>query len=187
MTSPKEDQQPMTTREGITCYERDETLCNDRMCLRTGCRLRNERLTSRHADDYEKRIREKVWSSKCLTNGEWVYLVGLFQTARDHENCGDQPSRPDAGGNPPAAVESASSDPPDRREIVARETCSDCGYREPCDEKCPNCNDANEYGDYEGPTCEVCGGTGRFPGRSGNQGQASAEARRARRRPRCVG
>jgi hypothetical protein len=27
--------------------------------------------------------------------------------------------------------------------------------------KCPNCNDANEYGDYEGPTCEVCGGIGR--------------------------
>lgn len=25
---------------------------------------------------------------------------------------------------------------------------------------CPNCNDANKYGDYEGPTCEVCGGTG---------------------------
>ncbi len=31
--------------EGITCYERDETLCEDQMCLRTGCRIRNERLT----------------------------------------------------------------------------------------------------------------------------------------------
>jgi hypothetical protein len=30
--------------EGITCYERDEVLCEDQMCLRVGCRLRNERL-----------------------------------------------------------------------------------------------------------------------------------------------
>lgn len=37
----------MTTREGITCYEQDEILCDDGMCLRTGCRLRNERLASR--------------------------------------------------------------------------------------------------------------------------------------------
>lgn len=29
--------------EGVTCYERDEILCEDQMCLRTGCRLRNER------------------------------------------------------------------------------------------------------------------------------------------------
>lgn len=28
---------------------------------------------------------------------------------------------------------------------------------------CPNCNNANEYGDYEGPTCEVCMGTGHLP------------------------
>lgn len=25
---------------------------------------------------------------------------------------------------------------------------------------CPNCKNANEYGDYEGPTCEVCMGDG---------------------------
>ena len=31
--------------EGMTCYERDEALCEDQMCLRTGCRLRNERLS----------------------------------------------------------------------------------------------------------------------------------------------
>jgi hypothetical protein len=30
--------------EGITCYERDEVLCDDEMCLRVGCRLRNDRL-----------------------------------------------------------------------------------------------------------------------------------------------
>jgi hypothetical protein len=32
--------------EGMTCYERDETLCEDGMCLRTGCRLRNQRLAA---------------------------------------------------------------------------------------------------------------------------------------------
>lgn len=32
--------------EGITCYERDEELCADEMCLRTGCRLRNARLAA---------------------------------------------------------------------------------------------------------------------------------------------
>lgn len=26
---------------------------------------------------------------------------------------------------------------------------------------CPNCHDANSCGDYQGPTCEVCNGTGR--------------------------
>jgi hypothetical protein len=26
--------------------------------------------------------------------------------------------------------------------------------------ECPNCHDANKYGDYEGPTCEVCKGLG---------------------------
>jgi hypothetical protein len=43
------------------------------------------------ADDYEKRIREKVFNSGILTNGEWVYLVGLFQTAREHEDCASGP------------------------------------------------------------------------------------------------
>jgi hypothetical protein len=36
-------------------------------------------------DEYEKRIREKVFASKILTDGEWVYLVGLFGLAKDHE------------------------------------------------------------------------------------------------------
>lgn len=36
-------------------------------------------------DEYERRIREKVWASECLTAGEWVYLVGLFQMAREYE------------------------------------------------------------------------------------------------------
>lgn len=26
--------------------------------------------------------------------------------------------------------------------------------------ECPNCHDANKHGDYEGPTCEVCNGSG---------------------------
>jgi hypothetical protein len=29
--------------EGQTCYEQDEKFCEDQMCLRTGCRLQNER------------------------------------------------------------------------------------------------------------------------------------------------
>jgi hypothetical protein len=39
------------------------------------------------ADEYEKRIREKLFNSGILTSGEWVYLVGLFHTAREHEDC----------------------------------------------------------------------------------------------------
>lgn len=35
--------------ESITCYERDEGRCEDGMCLRTGCRLRNDRPASESA------------------------------------------------------------------------------------------------------------------------------------------
>ncbi len=28
--------------EGVTCYERDEILCDDQICLRTGCRIKYE-------------------------------------------------------------------------------------------------------------------------------------------------
>lgn len=38
-------------------------------------------------DEWEKRIREKVWASKILSPGEWVYLVDLFCMARDHADC----------------------------------------------------------------------------------------------------
>jgi hypothetical protein len=34
-------------------------------------------------DEYESRIRQKLWASQILTNGEWVYLVGLFQVANE--------------------------------------------------------------------------------------------------------
>lgn len=34
-------------------------------------------------DEYEKRIREKVYP--ILDTAEWVYLVGLFQLAREHD------------------------------------------------------------------------------------------------------
>lgn len=49
---------------------------------------------------------------------------------------------------------------------------TDSGYSEPNEPQvpltapepkiveCPNCHDANKYGDYEGPTCEVCSGVG---------------------------
>lgn len=36
---------------GMTCYERDEDLCEDQMCLRTGCRLRNTRLSATSPGD----------------------------------------------------------------------------------------------------------------------------------------
>jgi hypothetical protein len=39
--------------------------------------------------------------------------------------------------------------------------------------RCPNCNDANEYGDYEGPTCEVCGGVGRVSPSTKSDGEKS--------------
>ena len=32
---------------------------------------------------WEKSIREKVYASGILTNGEWVYLVGAFQAASE--------------------------------------------------------------------------------------------------------
>ena len=38
-------------------------------------------------DEYEKRIREKVYEANILSSGEWVYLVGLFQTAKEHDEC----------------------------------------------------------------------------------------------------
>jgi hypothetical protein len=37
-------------------------------------------------DEYEKRIRDKLFNSGILTEGEWVYLVGLFQIAKEHDD-----------------------------------------------------------------------------------------------------
>lgn len=34
--------------EGMTCYKRDEELCEDEMCLRTGCRFQNEKAAAVH-------------------------------------------------------------------------------------------------------------------------------------------
>lgn len=39
----------------------------------------------RNMDQYERSIREKVHAAGILTPGEWVYLVGLFQLARESE------------------------------------------------------------------------------------------------------
>ena len=41
----------------------------------------------KEALEYEKSIREKVWASACLTASEWIYLVGVFQAANEHEEC----------------------------------------------------------------------------------------------------
>lgn len=47
--------------------------------------------------------------------------------------------------------------------------------------ECENCHDANKYGDYEGPTCDVCGGTGRQPQYPGSvRNQPLAERSRQR-------
>jgi hypothetical protein len=51
-------------------------------------------LESALMDKYEKCIREKVFNSGILTNAEWVYLVGLFQTAREHEECDRRDPKP---------------------------------------------------------------------------------------------
>jgi len=37
-------------------------------------------------DEYEKSIREKLHNSGLLTAGEWVYLCGLFQLAKDNDD-----------------------------------------------------------------------------------------------------
>lgn len=47
--------------EGITCYERDETLCEDGMCLRLGCRLRNDRLSAQQREPVV-RVKELEWA-----------------------------------------------------------------------------------------------------------------------------
>lgn len=36
--------------EGQTCYENDEAFCEDQMCLRTGCRLKNARTNLRFSE-----------------------------------------------------------------------------------------------------------------------------------------
>lgn len=44
--------------DGMTCYERDETLCEDPMCPRVGCRIRNDRLSRSSTGLGE--LREKI-------------------------------------------------------------------------------------------------------------------------------
>lgn len=48
--------------EGMTCYERDEDLCEDPMCLRLGCRLRNDRLSGVQAR--REAIAETIWRAE---------------------------------------------------------------------------------------------------------------------------
>lgn len=47
--------------EGMTCYERDETLCEDQMCLRVGCRIRNERMAIRCGDHVKHEPTGETW------------------------------------------------------------------------------------------------------------------------------
>lgn len=44
-------------------------------------------------DQYEKSIREKVFMRGILTPGEWIYLVGVFVTAREHDDLAKENDR----------------------------------------------------------------------------------------------
>lgn len=50
--------------EGITCYERDEALCEDQMCLRVGCRIRNEREHNRLLAEQTELLRQALDAAK---------------------------------------------------------------------------------------------------------------------------
>ena len=50
------------------------------------------------AEDWERRIKEKVWASECLTAGEWIYLVGVFHAANEAEARGHAQTPILAGG-----------------------------------------------------------------------------------------
>lgn len=54
--------------EGITCYERDETLCEDGMCLRLGCRLRNDRLSAQQREPVDREAIARVIRRAMIDN-----------------------------------------------------------------------------------------------------------------------
>lgn len=74
--------------EGMTCYERDETLCEDQMCLRTGCKMRNERLAQYSSETnrdpevvaavQEALMRHPFWKPGLGSSG---FAFGLANTA----------------------------------------------------------------------------------------------------------
>lgn len=41
--------------------------------------------------------------------------------------------------------------------------------------ECPKCHDANKYGDYQGPSCDLCGGTGKVDAAEISQGELRDE------------
>lgn len=58
--------------EGQTCYERDEMLCEDQMCLRTGCRILNDRLAR---PSLPKLCKDCLWAKRTLLErflGIWI-------------------------------------------------------------------------------------------------------------------
>jgi hypothetical protein len=57
--------------DGMSCYERDETFCEDGMCLRTGCRLRNERLDVKTGAAKMKTLRVRI-PAVIAANGKWA-------------------------------------------------------------------------------------------------------------------
>ena len=83
------------------------------------------------AEDWERRIREKVWASECLTAGEWVYLVGVFQAAREYEDSQDTRSSAATEGLVERQPDLADGDRYSNRDIAMRmwQTFNVCGDR----------------------------------------------------------
>jgi hypothetical protein len=69
--------------EGITCYERDEALCEDGMCLRCGCRLRNDRLSAQQREPvvraaltrFESRVEKYIVQLKATGQADVAHLL----------------------------------------------------------------------------------------------------------------
>lgn len=73
----------MRLAEGMTCYERDEALCEDGMCLRCGCRLHNDRLSAQQREPVV-RVKELRWylvDNRPATRAEALSAIGLYIVA----------------------------------------------------------------------------------------------------------
>jgi len=67
------DEKGRRMTEGITCYERDEELCEDQWCLRVGCVLRNKRLSQ-----VSSILRLIAWEYRMISLSHW----GMFPRPR---------------------------------------------------------------------------------------------------------
>jgi len=95
----------MTERdECVTCYERDEDRCHDPMCLRVGCRLRNDALRSAARTGPDVAVKPLEWRDHSFDGSilwiartpfddyqitkeeyaEWPYVVRPFRTPQSN-------------------------------------------------------------------------------------------------------